>query len=220
MLPNPPQVLSRTERGTCLSFLSSSPRPFSAASSSPRTSFAHFVSRPGVWALGGNRRRFPVPEMILRDRAEQADFFCLFRSRERNGLRRETSAPSLAFFVTMKSFFPLLSSPRLTLLGLRSFLYPKLVSGSSDNSVQLVELEYCAAETGAVLPGVQIADTRLAYRKTSKSCCGRRLQGGCIPLRRNLRIGYPGLPLSSGTFLLVRAYYGLKPLRAGNSSVR
>jgi hypothetical protein len=28
---------------------------------------AAFASRPDVWALGGNRRRFPVPEMNLRD---------------------------------------------------------------------------------------------------------------------------------------------------------
>src|ERR1700732_2597612 len=27
---------------------------------------AAFASRPDVWALGGNRRRFPVPEMNLR----------------------------------------------------------------------------------------------------------------------------------------------------------
>src|SRR6266852_5468395 len=30
---------------------------------------ATFASRPDVWALGGNRRRFPVPEMNLRDPA-------------------------------------------------------------------------------------------------------------------------------------------------------
>jgi hypothetical protein len=38
-------------------------------------------------------------------RTKQADFFFPSRCCERVGLRRETSAPSLTFFVTMKSLF-------------------------------------------------------------------------------------------------------------------
>jgi hypothetical protein len=33
---------------------------------------AAFASRPDMWALGGNRGRFPVPEMNLRDAASAA----------------------------------------------------------------------------------------------------------------------------------------------------
>jgi hypothetical protein len=42
---------------------------------------AAFASRPDVWALGGNRGRFPVPEMSLRDAAHAASCTSSFFSK-------------------------------------------------------------------------------------------------------------------------------------------
>jgi hypothetical protein len=95
---------------------------------------AAFASRPDVWTLGGNRGRFPVPEMNLRDAANTAPSSSLksfnpfafkrFRTLLRNG-RNTTlflSIDSALFPLQWGCIPPSVYFPRLPFLQSRLFL--------------------------------------------------------------------------------------------------